>query len=66
MFMYPLSQEIYDAFTDTLKVCTKMQMNGMTLHNENDTQSDDAIVGNKMEPTHNITDRAIPKDKIYH
>ena len=66
MLMYPLSQEIYDAFPDTLKVCTKMCIIGMTLHNANDTQSDDDIIGNNMEPINNITDRDIPKENIYH
>ena len=61
-----ISQEIYDAFPDTFKVCTKMHINGMTLHNANNIQSDDYIIGNNMEPTNNITDRSISKDNIYH
>ena len=65
MLLYPLSQEIYDAFPDTLKVCTKIHINGITLHNANDTQSDDDIIGNNMEPKNKITDRTIYKDNIY-
>ena len=65
MLLYPLSQEIYDTFPDTLKVCTKIYINGLTLNNANDTQSDDDIIGNNMEPKNKITDRAIYKDNIY-
>ena len=65
MLLYPLSQEIYDAFSDTLKVCTKIYIHGITLHNANDTQSDDDIIGNNIEPKNKITDRAIYKDNIY-
>ena len=65
MLLYPLSQEIYDAFPDTLKVCTKIYINGMTLHTANDTQSDDDIIGNNMEPKNKITNRVIYKDNVY-
>ena len=65
MLLYPLSCEIYEVFPDTLKVCTKIYINGMTLNNANDTQSDDDIIGNNMEPTNKIIDRAIYQENIY-
>ena len=52
--MYTLSQEVYDALPDTLKLCTKMYMNDMSLHNAHDTQIDDDIIGNNVAPTNNI------------